>query len=98
MSAPAEDATEQLAALIAGSVREHPSVHRLHAGDFGVITTLAPGRRLTGVRMGPTVEIAVVARLDRPLPQVVAELRERVQQLAGNVPVDVTIADVHSEE
>jgi len=98
MSAPAEDTTERLATRVAETVGEHPSVHRLHGGDFGAVTTLAPGRRVTGVRMGPPVEVAVVLRLDRPLTEVVDELRQRVQQLAGDVPVHVTVADVHSEE
>ena len=97
MSAPAEDATEQLAARIAETVDEHPSVHQRHGGEFGTITTLAPGRRLTGVVTGPPVEVAVVLRLDRPMPEVVAELRQRVRQVAGDVPVDITVADIRAE-
>jgi hypothetical protein len=98
MSAPAEDATEQLAARIAATVDEHPSVHRRHGGEFGAIATLAPGGRFTGVAAGPPVEVGVVLRVDRPLTEVVAELRQRVRQVAGDVPVDITVADIHSEE
>lgn len=97
MTAPAsENAPEQLAERIAGAVREHPSVERLDGGEFGVVATHAPGHRVTGVRLGPPVEVAVVLRLDRPLPEAVAELRELVRQVVGRVPVDVTVTDVRS--
>lgn len=97
MTAPASENTlEKLAEQIAETVREHPSVERLDGGEFGVVATHFPGRRVTGVRMGPPIEVAVVLHVDRPLPDVVDELRTRVQGLAGEVPVNLTISDVHS--
>lgn len=85
---------------VADAVRSHPSVVRLDSGDFGVITTHLPGRRITGVRAGEgedPVEVAVVLRADRPLPEVVPELRALVTEVTGAVPVDITVTDVDTE-
>ncbi|AXB43468.1 hypothetical protein [Amycolatopsis albispora] len=83
-----------LADEIASAVLAHPSVVRL-AGGAGGPSTHLPGRRVAGVRAdGPGIEVAVVLRLDGPLPGLGAELRERVRRVAGNVPVDIEITDV----
>lgn len=104
MSAP--DSTS-LAEQVAEAVRAHPSVLRLAGGSvdvtggFEVISTPLPGRRVTGVRVpdtGEPVEIAVVLRLDRPLTNTVADLRERAAAVAGQRPVDVTVVDVVIED
>ncbi|MFB9908357.1 hypothetical protein [Allokutzneria oryzae] len=89
--------TTEPADAIAEAVLAHPSVRRLDAGAFGSITSYLPGRRVDGVRAGgpgEPVEIGVVLTLGRPLPEVVADLRERVRRVGGDVPVDVTVADV----
>ncbi len=86
-----------LAELVADAVTAHPSVVRLDGGAFGAVATFLPTRRLVGVhvgRPGERVEVAVVLRLDRPIPDVVASLRTSVQALCAGVPVDVTVADV----
>lgn len=86
-----------LAELVADAVTAHPSVVRLDGGAFGAVATFLPARRLVGVhvgRPGEPVEIAVVLRLDRPIPDVVTSLRTTVRALCDNVPVDVTVADV----
>lgn len=86
-----------LAELVADAVTAHPSVVRLDGGAFGAVATFLPARRLVGVhvgRPGEPVEIAVVLRLDRPIPDVVASLRTTVRALCAGVPVDVTVADV----
>lgn len=86
-----------LAELVADAVTAHPSVVRLDGGAFGAVATFLPARRLVGVhvgRPGEPVEIAVVLRLDRPIPDVVTSLRSTVRALCDNVPVDVTVADV----
>ncbi|MER5390566.1 hypothetical protein [Saccharopolyspora sp. NPDC002686] len=87
---------EQVSASeLADRVLSHPSVVRLHGGQYGEIATYQPGQRITGVRVGDdAVEIAVVLRLDRPLPEVVAELRGELTAAVGGIPVDVTVADV----
>ncbi|KAA5830022.1 hypothetical protein ABT337_09435 [Saccharopolyspora hirsuta] len=83
------------ASELADRVLAHPAVVRLHGGQFGEIATYQPGRRITGVRVGDrAVEVAVVLRLDRPLPEVLAELRGELTAAAGGIPVDITVADV----
>ena len=53
---------------LADRLLAHPSVARLHGGQYGEIATYLPGRRITGVRVGErAVEVAVVLRLDRLL-------------------------------
>lgn len=86
-----------LAAAIAARVAEHPSVAALHGGPFGTIASYLPGRRVLGVAVDETdasVELAVVARLGTPLPELIAELRQWVSAMAGPVAVHVLIADV----
>ncbi|RZQ61545.1 hypothetical protein EWH70_23430 [Amycolatopsis suaedae] len=87
--------TPDLTDAVAGAVLAHPSVARLDGGPLGTVATHLPGRRVTGVRTtGEGVEIAVVLTLDRPLAEVGQELRALVRDLAGPVPVDVTVTDV----
>lgn len=95
-AAPAADPAE-LAQLVADAVTAHPAVARLDGGAFGAVATFLPGRRLVGVhvgRPGEPVELAVVLRLDRPIPGVVATLRTTVAALCGGAPVDITVSDV----
>lgn len=92
--------TGQLCDNISDAVRAHPAVLRMDGGPFGEITSYLPGRRVTGVRVAEdeSVEVCVVALLDRPLPGIAAELRDEVRELAGPVPVHVTIADVEQAD
>lgn len=92
--------TGQLCDRIGAAVRAHPAVLRAHGGSFGEITSHLPGRRVTGVRVAGdgSVEVCVVALLDRPLPEIAAELRDVVREAAGPVPVHVTIAEVERPE
>ncbi len=86
-----------LAELVADAVTAHPSVVRLDGGAFGTVATFLPTGRLVGVHVGrpdEPVEIAVVLRLDRPIPDVVTSLRSTVRALCDGSPVDVTVADV----
>ncbi len=90
------DDTAALATELARVVAAHPAVVRLDGGAFGAVATYLPGRRLLGVRVGAPgepVEVGVVLRADRPIPQTVAELREAVAAVRPG-PVDVTVADV----
>lgn len=94
------DAAPALAERIAEEVADHPSVRRLDAGPFGTVASYLPGRRVAGVRAGEAgepVEVAVVLRLDRPLPDIVADLRTRVAAVAGPVTVDITVSDIVTE-
>lgn len=86
-----------VAELVADAVSAHPSVVRLDGGAFGTVATFLPGRRLIGVhvgRPGEPVEIAVVLRLDRPIPDTVRTLRASVRALCPGSPVDITVSDV----
>ncbi|WP_233576366.1 hypothetical protein [Saccharopolyspora rhizosphaerae] len=93
---PEQPSAEELA----DQVLAHPSVARLHGGAFGEIASYYPGRRLTGVRLREdgTVEVGVVLRLDRPLPETVADLRDALAQRWGGTPVDVHVCDVETAE
>ncbi|WP_253772271.1 hypothetical protein [Goodfellowiella coeruleoviolacea] len=91
MSAPS------LAERVHDAVLGHPAVHALTTGAYGTVTSYQPGRRVVGVRTGvggTPVEIAVVLYFGQPVPRVVDELRRRVREVAGPVPVDVVIADL----
>lgn len=95
------DEPEELPETIERAVLAHPSVARLDGGQFGSVASYLAGRRVIGVRTGAhgdPVELAVVLWLGRPIPDVVTELRERVRSVAGNVPVDITVSDLRSEE
>jgi hypothetical protein len=86
-----------LAEQVAAVVTAHPSVARLHGGVYGVVATYLPGRKLTGVRIGEgdePVELGVVLRLDRPIPEVVRALRREVSRMCGGAAVDITVADL----
>ncbi|WP_300008035.1 hypothetical protein [Pseudonocardia sp.] len=94
--APSTD-PDALAELVAATVAAHPAVARLDGGKFGVVATYLPGRRLLGVRIGQgsePVELAVVLHLQRPIPDVVRDLRREVSALCGGTTVDITVSDV----
>ncbi|QGK69527.1 hypothetical protein GIY23_08320 [Allosaccharopolyspora coralli] len=83
-----------LADRLAREVEAHPSVVRLDGRSF--VATYLPGRRVEGIRAndpGEPVDVAVVVRLDRPLPEVIDEVRARVVAVAGDVPVNIAVAD-----
>ncbi|MBB5156355.1 hypothetical protein [Saccharopolyspora phatthalungensis] len=92
------------ASELADRVLAHPSVVRLHGGQFGEIATYRPGSKVVGVRLpdigavaepgAGAVEIGVVLRLGRPLPEIVAELRGTLAEVLGKSRVDITVADV----
>ncbi|CCH29218.1 hypothetical protein ABZ816_38405 [Actinosynnema sp. NPDC047251] len=75
---------------IEAALLAHPSVARLARGYASYL----PGRQVVGVRAEERVGVSVVLRPGRPIPEVVAELRDVVAKVAGNVPVDVTVADL----
>ena len=82
---------------LADRVLAHPSVARLHGGAYGEITSLFPGDRVVGVRWPDdgTVEIGVVLRLDQPVRETVAGLRDSLaERLGSGIRVDVYVCDV----
>ncbi|UBU11914.1 hypothetical protein [Nonomuraea gerenzanensis] len=81
--------------LLADRVLACDGVARLSGGPFGTVATYLPGERLMGVSADEReVEIAIVATLDRPLPQTADEVRAAVADLAGQRPVHVRIDDI----
>ena len=91
---------EALAERVSAAVLAVPGVAGPHGGIYNDIATFRAGGRLMGVRVGEgaePVEVAVVLRLDRPIPDVVAELREVVSGLCGGAAVDITVGDVADE-
>lgn len=96
---PSTTSVAELAEQVSQLVQDHPSVVKLHGGEFGEIATYLPGRRITGVRISDDgrTEISVVLRLDRPLSTVVSELRSTIAARTGG-PVDITVADVAEHE
>ena len=92
-------ATELEAAIDVDAVAERvgscPSVARLAGGAFGEVATYLPGRRVRGVRVADgQVEVHVVARWDRPVPEVAAEVRRAASPLAAGLPITVCVDDV----
>jgi hypothetical protein len=95
--APSPPDPVALAQRVAAAVAAHPAVAGLHGGIYGSVTTYLPGRKLLGVRIGEgdePVEVAVVLRGDRPIPEAVRSLRGEVSRLCGGVAVDITVADI----
>jgi hypothetical protein len=87
----------ELAERVAAAVAAHPAVAGLHGGLYGSVATYLPGRRLLGVRIGggdEPVEVAVVLRADRPIPEAVRSLRREVSRLCGGAAVDITVGDI----
>jgi hypothetical protein len=87
----------ELAERVAAAVAAHPAVAGLHGGIYGSATTYLPGRKLIGVRIGEgdePVEVAVVLRTERPIPESVRSLRSEVSRLCGGAVVDITVADI----
>jgi hypothetical protein len=100
--APSGPEADALAERVAAAVLAHPSVARLHGGRYNDVATHLAAGRLVGVRIGggpgEPVEVAVVLWLDRPIPDVVAGLRATVSALCGGRRVDITVADVATDD
>jgi len=97
---PADADRTARAAELAAAVLAHRDVVLLDGGPFGTVASFLPGRqRVLGVRIGvgdEPVELAVVAQLGTPLPQLADELGAVVRGLLGPVAVEVTFSDVVS--
>ncbi|TKK87242.1 Asp23/Gls24 family envelope stress response protein [Herbidospora galbida] len=84
---------------MAETVVSCPGVAALTRGRFGTATTYLPGGSVPGVRLhDEAVEIHVAVRYGRPIPEIVAEVREAVSPLSGDRRVDVTVEDVTDTE
>ncbi|XVQ10151.1 hypothetical protein ACQP1W_47835 [Spirillospora sp. CA-255316] len=80
---------------IGAAVRALPGVAGLTAGPRGFVVTYRPGPPYEGVAVRDgEIEVGVVARAGRPLEEVAESVRRAVAPLAGDVPVNVLIADI----
>nr|WP_245928902.1 hypothetical protein [Murinocardiopsis flavida] len=80
---------------MAARVRGCPDVVGLSAGPFGTVSTPVPGGRVDGVAVRPdSVEIGVVVRFERPLPEIADGIRDLVHPIAHGRRVLVAIEDV----
>lgn len=81
-----------LAHGIADAVRRCPDVVDLSGGPFGTVATYLPGERVPGVALHEDgIEVSVVVKLGRPLPEIADEVRAAVVPMAGDRPVNVHI-------
>jgi hypothetical protein len=85
----------ELADRIAATVTGCPDVAGLTENPGVPVATYLPGRTVSGVAVRPAeVEICVVARYGRPLPQVAEQVRQAVEPLVPGRAVDVVIGDI----
>ncbi len=86
---------EAVAAAALGS----PLIAGLTGGGLGEVATYLPGRRIVGVRqVDGTIEVHVVAKWGRPLPEVADVVRAAVAPHAGDVPVAIFVDDIEVPE
>ncbi|KOX11971.1 hypothetical protein ADL05_22710 [Nocardiopsis sp. NRRL B-16309] len=80
---------------MARAVRDCPDVVELSAGGFGTLQTPVPGGRVRGIAVrGDHVEVGVVVRFGRAIPDITAEIRDVLAPLAAGRPVHVYVEDV----
>ncbi len=64
----------------------------LSGGPFGTVATYLPGERLPGVALREDeVEISIVARMGRPLPEIADGVRAAIAPMVGDRPINVHI-------
>lgn len=95
-----------LAAAAAGAAVGTKGVVRLDSGPAGTVATYGGGQRVRGVRLtdgsDPAVHLHLVLTLDRPIPQVTADVRDAVSaalELLGDTgrAVHLHVTDVIAE-
>ena len=85
----------EVARHVAEEAVRFPDVVELSSGGFGTLATPVPGGRVRGVAVrGDGIEVGVVVRFGRPLPEIAAELRRGLAPLAGGRTVHVSVEDV----
>ncbi len=86
---------DQTARAIAESTTRFPDVVELSTGAFGTLSTVVPGGRIRGVAVRDEyVEVGVVVRYGRPLPEIAAEIRRGLAPEAGGRAIHVSVEDV----
>ncbi|RKS76828.1 hypothetical protein BZB76_2193 [Actinomadura pelletieri DSM 43383] len=93
--APHAAMAPSLADRIAEAALACPDVTELTAGPRGRITTRRAGPPLTGVSVRDReIEVGVVVRYGRPLPEIAEDVRRLIRPLAGGRVIHVLIADL----
>ncbi len=91
--------TDDLARRVAERVAACPGVAALSGGPFGTVATYLPGGEIRGVALRDgEVEIHVVARYGRPLPEIGAAVRQAVADLVGDRRLRITIDDITADD
>jgi Protein of unknown function (DUF322). len=86
---------DDLARRVAERVVACPGVAELSGGPFGAVATYLPGGLVRGVALRDgEVEIHVIARYGRPMPEIGMAVRDAVSDLVGGRRVDITIDDI----
>ena len=94
---PPDTHAEDISERIVAAVLETPGVAAMHGGAFGEVATYLPGRRVTGVTVGPTsCAVHLAARYPANVVDTAERVRAAVESLV-DVPVDVTIEDLLTE-
>ncbi|GAA1467809.1 hypothetical protein NE857_08340 [Nocardiopsis exhalans] len=89
------DARSETARTIAEAATGFPDVVELSSGAFGTLSTAVPGGRIRGVTVRDGyVEVGVVVRYGRPLPEIATEIRRGLAPLSGGRAVHVSVEDV----
>ena len=91
------DHTEDISERIVAAVLATPGVAAMHGGTFGEVATYLPGRRVTGVTVGPaSCAVHLAARYPANVVDTAERVRAAVESLV-DVPVDVIIEDLLTE-
>ncbi|MGZ8177931.1 hypothetical protein ACXVUM_08350 [Williamsia sp. SKLECPSW1] len=84
----------ELADAVASAAASVPGVTGLNAGRFGEVATLAPGRRVVGVRLHDhSGEVHIEVTLDRAVMDTAEDVRRAVEEVASR-PMTVVVEDV----
>lgn len=85
----------ETALAVAEAAGRFPDVVAMSSGSFGTLSTPVPGGRIRGVAVRDDhVEVGVVVRYGRPLPEIAAEIRRGLAPLSGGRAVHVSVEDV----
>ncbi|MBB4935242.1 hypothetical protein F4561_006136 [Lipingzhangella halophila] len=80
---------------IADTVSGLPDIEGLSSGSLGTVCTPVPGGRIEGVALrDDSVQVGVVVRLGRPLPEIAADVHDAVLAMVPGRRVHVSIEDV----
>ena len=86
---------DRIALEIVEELVRFPDVVEPSSGSFGTLSTAALGGRISGVAVREDhIEVGVVVRYGRPLPEIATEIRRGLTPLAGGRAVHVSVEDV----